>query len=249
MQSVSLADTVRISRGEGIAVSCSDRWLSGEGNLAARAAELFFNETGIRAGADIFIEKKIPVAAGLAGGSADAAAVIFGLNRLYGTGLPAEKLCKIGLCAGADVPFCIIGGTMLVRGIGEIISPAPTLPDCFLVIAKTGEKSSTGSLYAQYDENGAKKRPDNKAMKSALESGDIKAVAAELCNVFEELVPQSSNLKSKMLEYGALGASLSGSGPAVFGIFDSEKKAADCVKAIGEAAHLCRPATAACLIR
>lgn len=246
MQSVSLADTVSIAKAGGVAVSCSDARLSGDGNLAARAAQLFFDATGVRGGADIYIEKRIPVAAGLGGGSADAAAVIVGLNRLYDTRLPVEALCEIGLRAGADVPFCIVGGTMLVRGIGEVMSPLPPLPDCYLVIAKTGEKSSTASLYAQYDKSGAKVRPDNGAMRAAIESGNIKTVAAGLCNVFEELVPQSRPLKAKMLECGALGASLSGSGPSVFGIFESEKKAADCAKAIGEAAKVCRPAAAAC---
>lgn len=249
MQSVSLADTVGVARGEKITVSCSDARLSGESNLAARAAELFFEAAGVRGGADIYIEKRIPVAAGLAGGSADAAAVIVGLDKLYDTGLSTEKLCEIGLRAGADVPFCITGGTMLVSGIGEALSPAPKLPDCILVITKKGEKASTGSLYAKYDSCGAKSRPDNRAMLAALGARDLKSVAAGLCNVFEELVPQSRELKDKMLECGALGASLSGSGPCVFGIFDSLEKAEGCARKIGAPAFVCRPAAAGCAIR
>lgn len=242
MQSVSLFDTVSIERGEGITVGCSDTRLSGNGNLAHRAAELFFEAVGICGGAKIQIEKRIPVAAGLGGGSADAAAVITGLDMLFDTRLGIDKLREIGLSAGADVPFCITGGTMLAQGIGDILSPAPVLPACYIVIAKTGEKSSTGKLYAQYDKSGAKNRPDTNAMIAALISGSPSAVGANLCNVFEELVPQSHCLKRKMLDCGALGASLSGSGPAVFGIFDNAKTAEDCVKAIGAQVYLCTPA-------
>lgn len=131
---------------------------------------------------------------------------------------------------------------MLAQGIGEKLSPAPPLPKCYIVIAKFGEKSSTGSLYARYDKCGAKNRPDTAAMLAALLSGSLAAVGASLCNVFEELVPQSQLLKREMLNCGAFGASLSGSGPAVFGIFDSEKSAENCVKTIGASAYLCVPA-------
>jgi 4-diphosphocytidyl-2-C-methyl-D-erythritol kinase len=248
MQSINLHDTVKIERGEGIAVACSDTRLCGGENLAYRAAELFFNAAGIKGGAKIQIEKRIPVAAGLGGGSADAAAVIVGLNALYGTAFSPEKLCEISLRAGADVPFCIKGGTMLARGIGEILVPAPPMPDCDIVVAKLGEKSSTGSLYARFDKYGAKKRPDTQAMNAALLSANPDAVAARLCNAFEELVPQSEALKRIMLDCGALGASLSGSGPSVFGIFNNREKAEECERAIGAAAHLCAAAPIGCKI-
>jgi 4-diphosphocytidyl-2-C-methyl-D-erythritol kinase len=248
MQSVGLFDTVSIERCDGITVGCSDARLCGSGNLAYRAAELFFEAAGVGAGAKIQIAKRIPVAAGLAGGSADAAAVIVGLDALFGTAFGTDRLCAIGLSAGADVPFCIAGGTMLACGIGEKLSPAPPLPDCRVVIAKAGEKSSTGGLYALYDKSCAKKRPDTRAMLGALTSGSLAAVGAGLCNAFEELVPQSLLIKRKMLGCGALGASLSGSGPAVFGIFDDERKAGECFNAIGVSAQICAPTRHGCEI-
>lgn len=248
MQSVSLADKVSIEKYDVITVDCSDKSLCGRDNLAYRAAELFFTEAGIKGGAKIHIEKHIPVAAGLAGGSADAAAVICGLNALFDTRFSTEKLCFVGAAAGADVPFCIKGGTMLARGIGEKLEPVPCLPDCFIVTAKNGEKSSTGALYALYDKKGVSYKPDTGAMKAALLSGSLETVGRGLCNVFEELVPQSTALKRTMFEHGALGAALSGSGPSVFGIFRDAAAAENCAKDIGSAAFLCTPAHCGCVV-
>lgn len=246
MQSVGISDTVSIYRDSTVSVDCSDSALCGSENLAYRAAVLFFEAAGIPGGARIEIEKHIPKAAGLAGGSADAAAVIVGLNALYVTGYDLEKLCEIGIKAGADVPFCIVGGTLLARGIGEKLSKVSPLPDCCILVAKKGEKASTGSLYARFDEYGANKRPDNDAMLKALESKDIKGIGRNLCNVFEELVPESQTTKQLMLDCGAAGSALSGSGPSVFGIFNDVEKAKICNEKLDGFSKISYPARSGC---
>lgn len=244
MQSVTLHDTVAIEESDIISVNCSNAQLCGESNLAYKATERFFKAAGVSGGALIKIEKHIPVAAGLAGGSADAAAALVGLDELYKTNLGRKKLCEIGLTLGADIPFCIIGGTKLAMGIGEEITNLPPMPDCYIVIAKEGEKNSTGDLYAKYDIFGVKKHPDTPKMLSALKSRNLQNICAELCNVFEELSPQSQTSKRKMLEHGTIGACLSGSGPSVFGIFSDEKSAELCAKAIN--GTVCKPAQNVC---
>ncbi len=251
MQSVDLFDTVTIRHGNGtddIEVSCTNEFLGGESNLAFKAAKLFFDAAGFKSGVRIDIIKRIPVSAGLGGGSADAAAVLLGLNALFETLFQTDRLCEIGLAVGADVPFCIRGGSMLAKGIGERLIPEQMLPECHIVIAKTGQKSSTGELYASYDRFGAKNRPDTKKMLEALQKGKLTDVCGSLCNVFEKLMPQSAGLKRKMLQFGALGSSLSGSGPSVFGIFPDEKSAYNCIKALGQEAFMCRPASCGCEI-
>ena len=248
MQSVDLCDYVTIRKSDCLTVTCSDKSLSGEGNLAYRAARLFFESADICAGADVSIEKHIPVAAGLGGGSADAAAILVGLNRLYQTGFSSERLCALGVAIGADLPFCITGGTARAQGIGELLTQAQPIAGCFFVIVKAGEKTSTGSLYAQYDKQRAHMRPDTNAVLSALRQGCLPQVCAGLCNVFEQLVPQSLPLERIMRDCGALGASLSGSGPAVFGIFSDEASARVCKERIGGTAYLCVPCQSGCEI-
>ncbi|MBQ1183634.1 MAG: 4-(cytidine 5'-diphospho)-2-C-methyl-D-erythritol kinase, partial [Clostridia bacterium] len=137
-QSVSLCDIVEIEKSDSISVKCSDTSLNGEDNLCNTAAVKFFQAAGILGGADIFIEKHIPLAAGLGGGSADAGAVLKGLNELYGNPLSEKKLLEIALSLGADVPFCMVGGTKLCEGIGEIMTELSPLPECYIVIAKKG---------------------------------------------------------------------------------------------------------------
>jgi 4-diphosphocytidyl-2-C-methyl-D-erythritol kinase len=248
MQSVSICDTVTIEKSDSVTVDCSNKNLCGGENIACRAAELFFAAAKIDGGAKIYIEKRIPVAAGLGGGSADAAAVLCGLNTLYETRFDTKELCSIGAAVGADVPFCIAGGAAVCRGIGEKIEPIACLPDCFIVIAKQGNKSSTGALYALFDKNGSSQKPDTEAMKAALLSADIEKAAAQLCNAFEELVPQSAALKHTMLKCGALGAALSGSGPSVFGIFKKRETAQKCVESIGGQSFVCVPSQYGCII-
>lgn len=258
MQSVSLSDTVHVlprSDGE-FTLRCSMEGVPlGAENLAIRAANAFRAATDINIGADIAIEKNIPMAAGLAGGSADAAAVLIALNELSEYPLSTEELCAIGAKLGADVPFCIIGGTAFAQGKGDILRPFPPMPDCTLVVACGGEGVSTPMAFSMLDGiygNFASElfyAPHSLLpLKEALESGDAGAVAKNLYNIFEQPVlairPVAANLRRIMLLSGAVGAMMSGSGPSVFGIFetvDAANTACETIRKIGVAPHICKP--------
>lgn len=202
---------------------------SGEDNLICKACKAFFEATGLSSGLFIEIDKRIPVAAGMAGGSADAAATLQGLNELFETGLTSEELCKIGAKLGADIPFCIIGGTVLAEGIGEILTPLNPAPDCHLLIVKPAQGISTKLVYDELAPSSELKHPDTDAMIAAINAGSIKDVASNLRNVLESVtiphVPVIDDIKNEMVELGALGSLMSGSGTTVFGIFDSKAKA------------------------
>ncbi len=196
-----------------------------ERNIAHKAAVAFFDYTGIKGGANIDMAKRIPVGAGLAGGSGNGAAVLDGLNRLYETGLTTEELCEIGVKLGADVPYCICGGTMLAEGIGEKLTPLSALPKMPVVIIKPPFGVSTPVVYSKIDEAPIKKRPDTPALIDAINCGDIKALCDGMVNVMEEVTiemhPVIGTIKSELMKSGALGAIMSGSGPSVFGIFEN----------------------------
>lgn len=250
MQSVDLCDEVITTRtGSGkIELSCDFPALAcDENNLAARAAKAFFAYTGQKnPGISIHIKKRIPIQKGLAGGSADAAAVLVGLSRLMEAGLTPAQLCEIGLGLGADVPFCIMGGTSLAEGIGELLSPLPAMPPCHIVIAAPEGGMCTAKSFALYDQHGARRAPDTDAMVSALRNGSIEQVSANLCNVLEEVCPSLdiAPLIDIMRSQGALGAVMSGSGTAVFGIFTDSAKALSCAKALHPhtgSVHISRP--------
>lgn len=245
MQSLDLCDRVTIKKSKDTTITCTSLDL-GDENIAFRAARLFFKETGLKGGAAIEIEKNIPVAAGLAGGSADAAATLIGLDKLFETGLGLDKLCEMGLSLGADVPFCIQGGTKLAKGIGEKLSDLPPIPDCYIVLAKRGSKISTGALYAQYDSGVASAKPDTRQMIDALKRGSLQDVCTNFCNVFEEWNPKSKEIKNELLLHGAIGASLSGSGPTVFAVFENEADAAACMQGLNCEKFLCKPSQNAC---
>ncbi len=223
MQSVSLCDYLTVERADEISVRCSDGLLCNEGNIAFFAAEAFFGATGISGGADIFIEKHIPKAAGMGGGSADAAAVLVALNEIYQTHLPQNELCKIGLSVGADVPFCIVGGTKRVEGIGELLSDAPQLPECTLVLVREGDKLSTAQMYKELDSKPILP-PKTADMLTALKSGSIVDVAKDLGNAFLSVCDIDS-VKNEFLRTSPLGVCLSGSGPTVFGIYENSNTA------------------------
>ena len=234
MTEIPLWDVINIKKtAAGICLICPPWLPSGAGNLAYRAAELFFAETGISGGAAIELEKNIPAGAGLGGGSSNAAAVINGLDRLYETGLSVPKRREMAVRLGADVPFFITGGTALCEGIGERITPlARGLEGCLLVLCKPEKGLLSGEVYAAYDRVGAGSSPDTRTMIKALETGDIAAIAAGAANALEtaalSLMPEVGEIKSAMLAAGALGACMSGSGSAVFGIFAGQSAAADC---------------------
>lgn len=235
-QTVSLADriTFRPQR-EGITLKITGAELpAGRENLAYRAAELLQKKCGARSGVRIELSKRIPVAAGLAGGSADAAAVLYGLNRLWGLNLEAAELMALALELGSDVPFALHGGTALVEGRGEVLTALTHLVPCWLVLARPRVEVSTAWAYAELDRSPPPARPDIAGLLAALAAGDLKGVAAHLGNSFqaviEERYPCVAEAKKALLAEGALGACLSGSGPTVFGLFsektDAEKAAA-----------------------
>jgi 4-diphosphocytidyl-2-C-methyl-D-erythritol kinase len=236
MQSVGLFDTVRMERQQtGISLQMDTKEiLADESNLAWKAARLFLDVYKIQEGVFIEIEKRIPVAAGLAGGSADAAGVLIGMNRLFEKGLTAKNLCSLGEQIGSDVPFCIEGGTMLATGRGEILRRLPDLPPMFVVLAKPPVSVSTAWAYRNYDENGALYHPDTKAMLVALSEGHVDKVASCLANVLEEVTQKKYSIidayKRVLMKNGAMASLMSGSGPTVFALVKT-KADADCAAA------------------
>lgn len=257
LQSVGLYDTVTVwKNGEGtLELFCSREDLStGESNLACRAAALFFKELELgNPGVSIKLKKRIPVGAGLAGGSADAAAVLLALDRLFKTKLPLSRLCELASKLGADVPFCLQGGTMQAEGTGTILMPLPDLTECFLVLAKPDFSVSTAEAYALSDEHTNAHRPDLDGMIGAICSGDLESVGKRLFNSFETVLGfhEIKEIKEIMLRQGALGACMTGSGPTVFGIFSEWEKAESCadeLKKLYEEVYLCEPRGTGCEI-
>ena len=226
MQTVSLADWITISKCHSdISVSTNLPYLpNNDKNIAAIAAREFYNYTGRNGGCKIKSRKYIPVAAGLAGGSGNAAAVLCALNKLYNTGLTMEELCSIGRRIGADVPYCIMGCTALAEGIGEKLTPLAPMPKATILLVRPDINISTKDIYEAIDSEEISKRPDTDAMILALENGDLNAIASNLSNVMgtfiEREYPIVKGIRRKMMINGAIGAVMSGSGPTVFGIFD-----------------------------
>ena len=230
MQSIGLADTVTLTAGrEDIAVTCNVPNLAcNSTNLAYRAAAMLRDKLQVRAGAAIHLHKEIPLAAGLAGGSSNAAAVLAGLNRLWQLGLSQEELMTIGAALGSDVPFCLAGGTMRAYGRGELLERLPPLPPCYVVLAKPPVGVSTAWVYSQYRAENVACHPDIKGMTACLAAGDYGGVAARLGNVLESVTlpahPEVARIKESMLAGGAA-ALMSGSGPTVFGLLTDGREA------------------------
>ena len=234
MQTASLSDDVRIElTGDGIiSVQSNFAFLPRDGsNIAAKAAAAFFAAAGMHgAGARITLRKRIPVGAGLGGGSADAAAVLRGLNTLCGAGMRAPELEALGLTLGSDVPFCIRGGTKKAVGRGEQLLPAPEMPMCGIVICKPRFSIRTPELFARIDGRRSRVRPDTDGLLAAMAQGDVRGTAQRMYNVFEDVLPRRCSeigvIKSALLDRGALGAVMTGTGSAVFGVFASAEDAA-----------------------
>ena len=256
MQAVSLCDeiTVEISNKSGIELVCDDdRLPTDRGNIAYRAAELFLMRACIDCGIKIGLRKSIPAAAGLAGGSADAAAVLRGLNKLFNYPFSVDALCDMASALGADVPFCVRGGCMCAEGIGEKLTVLPCMPDCYIVIACPDERVSTPAAYAEldclYDDFKASSfdKSDYFVIEAALCQKSLDGVCKKMYNIFEQIHKgrqDISELKAIMTDSGALKAMVSGSGPSVFGIFEnmnSASLAAARIEARGYTAHICRP--------
>jgi len=217
-----------------------------EKNTAYRAAQIFFRETGVTGGVTMGLTKRIPRQAGMGGGSADAAAVLWALDALYNTHLTTEQLCDMGLQVGADVPFCIVGGTAYVTGIGEGLKPLPALPDCHIVVAQPPEGVSTAAAYAAIDRATLLRRPNHAVALDALRRGNLPALCRQAENVFEAAtaLPGVAAIRHRMEGFHPLCSRMTGSGSAVFAVFDDETAAADCLSAlIGDypTAFLCRP--------
>lgn len=234
MQSVSLYDTVSVGRGglNRIRVSSNASYLpNDERNTAFQAATLFFKHTGLAAQADIRIDKKIPSRSGMGGGSSDAAAVLWGLNELHQTGLSLPELMRLGVRVGADVPFCLAGGTCLCRGIGEKITRVDPMPACTLLICKPPAGISTPRAYGLVDKLPVPAAGATPKMLTALKSGALHNVAAALSNRFDEvtLLSQVQNIKKLLRQNSALNAMMTGSGSAVYGIFEDAGHAKACV--------------------
>ena len=233
MQTVTLCDdiTVTLTPGESSRAECNLRFVPcDESNLAVRAANAFFAANGIEnAGAHIKMHKRIPVGAGMAGGSSDAAAVLRALNRLCQTGLDCAGLEKIAADIGSDVAFCVSGGTQLASGRGELLSPLPPMPDCGVVICKPDFSVSTPELFRKLDAVKLRCHPDTQGIIRLLQEGDLPKIARRMYNVFEDVPDRRHNeiavIKSTMLDCGALGAVMTGTGSAVFGLYDDTEAA------------------------
>lgn len=241
MQTIYLYDNVTLTKTEeaGIHLECNLFYLPvDETNIAYKAAKLLIDEFGIAEGVRIVLDKHIPVAAGLAGGSANAAAVLVGMNQLFSLGLSQQQLMERGVSLGADVPYCVMRGTVLAEGIGEILTPLPPLPKCFVLIAKPGISVSTKTVYEKLDSLAIIDHPDIDGVLEGLDKQDLRKVALSMGNVLENVTisdyPVIEQIKDVMKDTGALNAMMSGSGPTVFGLFDDRGKAKEAQKKIRE---------------
>lgn len=241
MQSIYLYDDVKIERktAPGIELSSNLFFLpTGDGNIAYKAAQMLIEEFGIEEGVRITLHKHIPVAAGMAGGSSNAAAVLFGMNRLFGLKLSRQELMERGVKLGADVPYCIMRGTVLAEGIGEELKELPAMPKCTVLIAKPPISVSTKVVYEALDACEIVRHPDIDGLMEALEKENLREVAANMGNVLEDVTipmhPEIAEIKQVMKDCGALNAMMSGSGPTVFGLFENKMAARKAQRVIRE---------------
>lgn len=236
MQSISLFDYVYIRNNntKSINIYCDNVNLCcDENNIAYKVAKEFFKYTNIKNGIDIKIEKNIPMQAGLAGGSADGAGVLVGLNKLFRSNLSNRQLCDIGFKVGADIPFCISGGTTLTQGFGEKITPIDNLKNCYFVIIKPNFGISTKKAFQNYDKLNCSVKVKTNEMIEYIKNKDIKNISKNLENIFEYISGYEKDInftKKLLIENGSIGALMSGSGSAVFGIFDNLELAQKCYK-------------------
>ncbi|PWJ50316.1 4-(cytidine 5'-diphospho)-2-C-methyl-D-erythritol kinase [Faecalicatena contorta] len=232
MQSIYLYDDVKIERMKrpGIEIRTNLYFLPlDENNIAYKAAAMLREEFQIKEGVIITLNKHIPVAAGMAGGSSNAAAVLFGMNRMFGLGLSQQELMDKGVKLGADVPYCIMRGTVLAEGIGEKLTELPAMPKCIVLVAKPPISVSTKTIYSALDSQEITKHPDIDGLIAGLKKGSLPEIAAAMGNVLEDVTipmhPVIQDIKNEMKAAGALNAMMSGSGPTVFGLFNSKAQA------------------------
>ena len=232
MQTVSLKDTLSMCKlfTPQIKICTNLKWLpTDDRNLVYKAAKILFDRFKPEDGIFIEIDKQIPVSAGLGGGSADCAAALCGISKLFNFPICRQELMEIGKSLGADIPFCIMKGTALAEGIGEILTPLPPCPDCFIVISKPPLCISTADVFRQFKMENVAERPDIEAMVENISAGDIEKIAGGLCNVLESVTarefPIIEKIKCIMRESGSMGTMMSGSGPSVFGLFADKQMA------------------------
>ncbi len=251
MQSVGLYDTITVERNDSdeITVSCDTEGVpTDKSNIVYKCAEKFFEYAGIEKdrGIHIHIEKNVPFGAGMGGGSGDGAAVLVALNKLYGFNYPDKILCRIGVRVGADIPFCIVGGTALALDTGAVVAPLPDIKDYYIVVVKPEESVSTKEAYAAVDAVEYMKHPKNNTLLELLADGESDKALKYCANVFEQAfdIPGRVDVKDTFNKNGALAACMTGSGSAIYGIFDKEEnaeKSAEALKADFEKVYICRP--------
>lgn len=251
MQTVKLHDNIDMqkTREPGIKLSTNLSFLPvNENNLMYRAARMLLDEFDIKEGVSMYLKKVIPVSAGMAGGSTDAASVLYGMNKLFNLGLSSDDLKKRGVKLGADIPFCLMRGTALSEGIGEILTPLPKLPPCPIVLAKPGISVSTKFVYQNLHVNDLPEssHPDVDSVIEALKKHDVREIAENMGNILESVTckhyPEIEDIKTVMKDLGAVNAIMSGSGPTVFGIFDDARMAKKCYESLrfGKHKHLAK---------
>ena len=243
MQSITLSDDITVvdNDGQGIRVSSNVGFLpTNEKNLAVAAALRFYESLGKEArSVDLSLEKSIPVCAGMAGGSSDAAAVLRALNEMEGRPYDVMELAKVGEKVGSDVPYCVLGTTALAEGRGEVLTTLTSLPKCWVVVCKPDFPVSTPELFGKIDRCKVRCRPDTDGMIRALEQGDLEGVARRMYNVFEDVLPERQrsrvrDIKNTLIQCGALGANMSGTGPTAFGLFEDETAAREAYAQLSE---------------
>jgi 4-diphosphocytidyl-2-C-methyl-D-erythritol kinase len=232
MQTINLHDTVYLkkTKSKGVRLGCSLSWLpKDDKNIAYKVAAMFLDKIQADEGVFIYIEKRIPIAAGLAGGSTDAAAVLVGLNKLFNAGYTKKQLMEMSVPFGADIPFCIARGTMLAEGIGEVLTPLRPFPSMYVLLAKPNLSVSTAAVYGALRVDEITRHPQTEEMIAAIAKKDVPFICEHLRNVLEDVTipmhPQISRIKKDMLDLGAMASMMSGSGPTVFGFFRSKDEA------------------------
>ena len=248
MQTIDLYEKITLRRSEGLSLTLPGSFVPvNDKNTAIQAALAFFHYTGLLAGVDMTIYKRVPVRAGMAGGSADAAGVLVGLNDLYDARLSMSELCALGAGIGADVPFALLGGTCRVRGVGDLMKALPPCPACWFVVAMPSVGVSTPEAFARYDTIGSPAPPDCEAQEQAVRAGVRAAVCAAAGNALEHCsgAKETPAICAILREHGALTAQMTGSGAAVFGVFADEacaRAAQAALRASYKQVYLCRPA-------
>ena len=255
MQTIDLYERLELRRSPYLNLRMPDSFVPvNNKNTAVKAALAFFDYTGLLAGVDITIHKQVPVRAGMAGGSADAAGVLVGLNELYGARLSMSELCAIGAGIGADVPFALMGGTCRVRGVGDLLKPLPPCPECWFVVVMPSVGISTPEAFQRYDQLGSPVHPDCEKQEAAVRAGDLRGVCAAAGNALEHCsgATETPSICALLNENGALTSLMTGSGAAVFGIFEEEERAraaADALRGQYSQVYVARPTRGGAAVR